>query len=81
MHRFYEGLGFRPGIRIGCAAIRPAPSDDDHRACARFFAARIEHLTIDYCERIDSQRGRTAPTAAEALLPSHRLIRDLDAVL
>lgn len=24
VHRFYEGLGFRPGIRIGYAAMRPA---------------------------------------------------------
>jgi GNAT superfamily N-acetyltransferase len=27
VHRFYEGLGFRPGIRIGYAAMRPTSGE------------------------------------------------------
>jgi GNAT superfamily N-acetyltransferase len=27
VHRFYEGLGFRPGIRIGYAAMRPTAGE------------------------------------------------------
>jgi GNAT superfamily N-acetyltransferase len=28
VHTFYEGLGFRPGLRVAYVAVRPAPPSE-----------------------------------------------------